>query len=365
MTIGTNIKRLRRERNITQDRLAEALGITSRAVSQWETGKTSPDLSVIPSLCHIFGVSSDELLGIDIEKNDEEIERLLKEAVSLAAEAKYAERTALLQEINKKYPRNYKVMQRLADSLFMEQCVVKDSRDCSEVIALCRRILGECTDSSIRHRATHTLGSAYEREGMKEELKQLVEEMPSVEDSREHFMVYRIRNLSELPEHLEYISYLLLDLFPSIATLCGYRREDGEMLYGKEDRKRLHKLSVDLVELLFPDGDYGYFASEGVMGAGFLISELLSEGDDDALWYWLEKRADFAIHTDTYDDAPHTSPILRGHRDGKCMLTPFGNTSNALLHRLTTAEEYERLRENPRFGLLTERLAKVARKPGE
>ncbi len=38
MTIGTNIKRLRRERNITQDRLAEALGITSRAVSQWETG---------------------------------------------------------------------------------------------------------------------------------------------------------------------------------------------------------------------------------------------------------------------------------------------------------------------------------------
>ncbi len=39
MNIGSTIKRLRRERDITQDRLAEALGITSRAVSQWETGK--------------------------------------------------------------------------------------------------------------------------------------------------------------------------------------------------------------------------------------------------------------------------------------------------------------------------------------
>ena len=77
MSVGANIKKLRAKKGITQEKLAEYLGITSRAVSQWECGRTSPDISLIPALCHIFGVSSDVLLGIDIEKNDEEIKKYL------------------------------------------------------------------------------------------------------------------------------------------------------------------------------------------------------------------------------------------------------------------------------------------------
>ena len=50
MSIGSTIKRLRRQRNITQEQLAEYLGITSRAVSQWECDRTAPDLSQIPGL---------------------------------------------------------------------------------------------------------------------------------------------------------------------------------------------------------------------------------------------------------------------------------------------------------------------------
>ena len=66
MSIGTTIKRLRREKDITQEQLAEYLGITSRAVSQWETEKTSPDISMIAPLTSIFNITSDQLLGIDI-----------------------------------------------------------------------------------------------------------------------------------------------------------------------------------------------------------------------------------------------------------------------------------------------------------
>ena len=66
MSIGSTIKHLRREKNITQEQLAEYLGITSRAVSQWECDRTAPDISQLPALCHIFHVSSDTLLGIDM-----------------------------------------------------------------------------------------------------------------------------------------------------------------------------------------------------------------------------------------------------------------------------------------------------------
>ena len=83
MSIGSIIKRLRREKDITQEQLAEYLGITSRAISQWECDRTAPDISQIPALCHIFHVSSDVLLGIDVEKNSEEIKKYLDTAQNL------------------------------------------------------------------------------------------------------------------------------------------------------------------------------------------------------------------------------------------------------------------------------------------
>ena len=45
MTIGATIKHLRQGQEMTQEQLAEALGITSRAVSQWENDRTAPDIS--------------------------------------------------------------------------------------------------------------------------------------------------------------------------------------------------------------------------------------------------------------------------------------------------------------------------------
>ena len=120
MSIGTTIKRLRREKDITQEQLAEYLGITSRAISQWECDRTAPDISQLPALCNIFDVSSDVLLGIDIEKNNEEIKKYLTEAAELGYQGLGAERIALLREANKKFPRDYKIMQSLADSLVCE-----------------------------------------------------------------------------------------------------------------------------------------------------------------------------------------------------------------------------------------------------
>ena len=109
MSIGSTIKRLRREKDITQEQLAEYLGITSRAISQWECDRTAPDISQLPALCHIFDVSSDVLLGIDIEKNNEEIKKYLSDAAELGYQGKGTERTELLREANKRFPRDYKM----------------------------------------------------------------------------------------------------------------------------------------------------------------------------------------------------------------------------------------------------------------
>ena len=70
MTIGERIKMLRKQNNMTQENLAEHLCVSYQAVSKWECGLSSPDLSLIPPLTKLFNISADELLGIT-EANDD------------------------------------------------------------------------------------------------------------------------------------------------------------------------------------------------------------------------------------------------------------------------------------------------------
>ena len=61
-SIGNRIGRLRRQANMTQEALAEKLGISSQAVSKWENDLSCPDISLLAELSRILGTTADELL---------------------------------------------------------------------------------------------------------------------------------------------------------------------------------------------------------------------------------------------------------------------------------------------------------------
>lgn len=63
-TIGSRIRQLRKSRNMTQDQLAELVGVTAQAVSKWENDISSPDIALLPRLAEIFQVTTDNLLGV-------------------------------------------------------------------------------------------------------------------------------------------------------------------------------------------------------------------------------------------------------------------------------------------------------------
>ena len=77
MTIGANIKRLRSEKNITQEQLSVAMNVTCAAVSKWERGETYPDITLLQPLAYFFGVTLDELMGYDQEKIQAEIDEVI------------------------------------------------------------------------------------------------------------------------------------------------------------------------------------------------------------------------------------------------------------------------------------------------
>ena len=78
--IGRFIADCRKKNNLTQMQLAERLGITDRAVSKWENGKSMPDSSIMLELCDILCISVNELLSgekINMENNNQKNEQLL------------------------------------------------------------------------------------------------------------------------------------------------------------------------------------------------------------------------------------------------------------------------------------------------
>lgn len=65
LNIGGTIKRLRKEREITQEEFSEILGVSCQSVSRWENDLCYPDIELIPVIADFFGITTDTLMGID------------------------------------------------------------------------------------------------------------------------------------------------------------------------------------------------------------------------------------------------------------------------------------------------------------
>ena len=81
--IGSKIRELRKERNISQDILAQYLGVSFQAVSKWEVGTAMPDVMLIPAIASFFGVSTDELFDYDRMQIEKKVEEIVTEAAGL------------------------------------------------------------------------------------------------------------------------------------------------------------------------------------------------------------------------------------------------------------------------------------------
>lgn len=79
LKLGATIKKLRTEREITQEELANKIGVSFQAVSKWETNTTTPDIAIIPQLALFFGVSIDSLFAINKDDYMERISNMIRD----------------------------------------------------------------------------------------------------------------------------------------------------------------------------------------------------------------------------------------------------------------------------------------------
>ena len=314
MSIGTTIKRLRRERNITQEQLADYLGISTGAVSQWECDRTAPDITQLPLLANIFDVSADELLEIGSKKKEEVIQAFLRKYDELSYKGDLLSMFNLTKETYAKYSNDYRVIEKYILELFNDpNCLnepLGEEVHKDELFKLCENLLEHCTIQKIRYTAMDVLAVLYVNDGNISKAKEIYEQFPdSIYDTvSELYEQMYIRCDSE-----KYIEFIKKNLRYTTEHLINKIRNFGTFAAATaEDKIRAYKKCISLIELIYDDGDYG-FACYHVGHIHCLIAKLyygVQDTENAVLNH--EKGLHFSK---TYDELPteitHTSLLLQ------------------------------------------------------
>ena len=155
--IGTIIKKLRAENNITQDTLATAIGVTPQAISRWESEGGYPDIELLPLLADFFAVSMDELLGYKLSEREQALADMKKELERLAEVGSVDECVAYARNAFAHFPNDYEIRYTLAVHLYLVWEAKRDEALFKETETLLESVANECADENIRYDAINTL----------------------------------------------------------------------------------------------------------------------------------------------------------------------------------------------------------------
>lgn len=174
LKLGENLKKFRLQRELTQEQLADVLGVSAQAVSRWENGTTYPDITLLPTIASYFEITLDELMGMENWRSEEQLKELLGQLEENGSKGLIYENILLLRDAVKTYPTNYELQFRLVNQLAF--CEYKDGRGLSEeekisfnreAAEIGNRILSHCTDGAIINQTTQQLCYIYSSLGEK------------------------------------------------------------------------------------------------------------------------------------------------------------------------------------------------------
>lgn len=179
--IGQRIKELRKKNDLTQEKLADYLGVTYKSVSKWECGLTAPDLALIVPLSKALGVSTDELLGAkEADTRLEELQRLYDEA----AKTNYPKACLPIAETaTHEYPSDMKWLICYAIDTWNTAIATLPNGEEFEkvrerVIEMFDRVIGNTDDDEIKARAIWYIVGCFCGKGCKKEARRYLDLFP-------------------------------------------------------------------------------------------------------------------------------------------------------------------------------------------
>ena len=168
--LGEKIRILRKSKNISQEILANYLGVSFQAVSKWEKGETLPDVTLIPAIACFFDVSTDELFDFNRLETEQKVLKLCGEIADWRND-RPADAEVAYRDLLKQYPGNDIVM---ANLLY----VLQELKKHEETISMCKTVMESTKYDDIRFDAARIMAVTYKEMGEYTLCKQAIDLIP-------------------------------------------------------------------------------------------------------------------------------------------------------------------------------------------
>ncbi len=277
LDLGNNIRQLRRRNGYTQEDLAQALGVTSQAVSRWESGGGYPDMNLIPSLANFFGVTIDELFGYTRERTHR-IDQLVSQIFDKKQENNGVDRSireciALARDALVEFPGNDRLMLCLASVLYKaggvrygehhlidaEGYSVYDVQrhrgyeEWREAIPLYEKALETLPNGKLRDTGIEELSQLYVNVGAYEKALALADAAPEMWNSREFLRPYACDGKAQAKAFGE----TLLLAVRSCAALVVHTTTAYQQNLTTREKAESIQSAIGLFDHVCTDGFYG------------------------------------------------------------------------------------------------------------
>lgn len=197
-----NLKKYRVLKNLTQEDVAEYLGITPQSVSKWERGESYPDITLLPALANIFETSIDLLIGMDTIRAEETRYNIHSKAVDCQRKGDYDSAEKIYRDALLIYPNKPGMILGLAGTLALKG-------NTTEAIEYMERGLPLSSNEKQKATMRATLCFLYLKAGYEDKADRLASELPHTRESREVVQPLIRQGLAEM-EIDENIKHILL-----------------------------------------------------------------------------------------------------------------------------------------------------------
>lgn len=253
MNIGKKIRELRKQRRITQEQLAESIGVSFQAVSKWENNIALPDITLVPILAAYFGVSLDELFDYNLNKIEVEVENIAEQAYEFR-ESNPDKARGILEDGLKKYPDNDVL---LSNILY----VLNYSEKPDETIALANKIIEHSRRNDLIYDAFRFLAYAYKAKGDIASAKTAIEQIPEIYFNKLTEMAYLLSGSEkfEVAQKQKLVSFE--NAVQMMWKIAEYYAETGEYSEAIEETEKALQI-IDIIKHSQFDVYIDYFSDK-------------------------------------------------------------------------------------------------------
>lgn len=234
MQIGSVIRIYRKRKGMTQEEMANRLGVTTPAVNKWENGVSQPDIQYLAPIARLLGISLDELLSFHEELSTDEINRIIKELDAKLETESYAEVFKWAENILHEYPNCNQLIWQVALVLDVGRLRRKaeNTEQYAESINRYYQMVLKDEDPQIKKNAADSLFGFYVRKGEYDKAEAYLQYFSQDDPIRKlkQAEIYKHKGMEEdackLYEQLLFSGYQILNQVLNVFYLLSMEKKD-------------------------------------------------------------------------------------------------------------------------------------------